>query len=94
MSETLSATVPPELAGSRLDQALARMFPQYSRSRLKTWLLAGAILVDGGVWKPRDTVDGGEHIDLLDSSVDPIIVRPMRRPTPYLPLAWLWRRAA
>ena len=64
MTETLSATVPGELAGSRLDQALARMFPQYSRSRLKSWLLAGAILVDGSVRKPRDTVDGGEHVDV------------------------------
>ena len=64
MTDNLSATVPPELAGSRLDQALARMFPQYSRSRLKSWLLDGAILIDGSAWKPRDIVAGGEHVNL------------------------------
>ncbi len=62
MTEILSGTVPEELAGVRLDQALAKMFPQFSRSRLKSWLLAGAILVDGSVWKPRDTVGGGEQV--------------------------------
>jgi len=56
--------VPEELAGLRLDQALARMFPEYSRSRLKEWLLAGAITIDGGSKRPRDAVAGGEMISL------------------------------
>jgi 23S rRNA pseudouridine1911/1915/1917 synthase len=37
--KTLSLPVPDSLAGKRLDQALAQMFPQYSRSRLKEWVL-------------------------------------------------------
>ena len=57
-------TVPDELAGQRLDQALAQMFPAYSRSRLKSWLLAGAIEVDGALKRPRDRVDGGEQVEL------------------------------
>ena len=57
-------TIPDELAGQRLDQALARMFPQYSRSRLKRWLLAGAITVDGDHPRPRDPVLGGECVEL------------------------------
>ncbi len=59
-----SQTVPEALAGKRLDQALAAMFPQYSRSRLKSWLLDGAVLVDGERWKPRDPVHGGETVRL------------------------------
>ena len=47
-----------------MDQALARMFPEYSRSRLKEWLLAGAITVDGGPKRPRDAVAGGETVTL------------------------------
>jgi 23S rRNA pseudouridine1911/1915/1917 synthase len=63
MSEPrLEKTVPAELTGLRLDQALARMFPQYSRSRLKAWILGGAITVDGASLKPRDSVEGGEAI--------------------------------
>jgi 23S rRNA pseudouridine1911/1915/1917 synthase len=58
------ARIPDELAGQRLDQALAQMFPEYSRSRLKSWLLEGTVLVDGTVWRPRDKVQGGESIEL------------------------------
>jgi 23S rRNA pseudouridine1911/1915/1917 synthase len=58
----LSGQVPDELAGQRLDQALARMFPDYSRSRLKAWLLDGSVLVDGAAWRPRDRVQGGETV--------------------------------
>jgi len=56
--------VPDELAGLRLDQALAKMFPDFSRSRLKSWLVAGAVLVDGESRRPRDRVDGGEQVEL------------------------------
>ena len=56
--------IPDELAGLRLDQALARMFPEYSRSRLKEWLLSGAISVDGASKRPRDAVIGGETVVL------------------------------
>jgi 23S rRNA pseudouridine1911/1915/1917 synthase len=57
-------TIPDELAGQRLDQALARLFPEYSRSRLKAWLLDGAIIVDGTSPRPRDPVQGGENVIL------------------------------
>lgn len=57
-------SIPEELAGLRLDQALAQMFPAYSRSRLKEWLLAGAITLDGGPKRPRDAVAGGEMVSL------------------------------
>jgi 23S rRNA pseudouridine1911/1915/1917 synthase len=63
-AETLTRTIPPELAGQRLDQALARLFPEYSRSRLKSWLLDGALVVDGASPRPRDPVLGGETVRL------------------------------
>jgi len=40
------------------------MFPEYSRSRLKAWLLRGSVLVDGELWRPRDRVAGGETVEL------------------------------
>lgn len=65
MSEEFQTrSIPAELAGLRLDQALARMFPEYSRSRLKEWLLAGVITLDGGPKRPRDAVAGGEIVSL------------------------------
>ena len=62
MSEVLQKIVPMELSGQRLDQALARMFPEYSRSRLKSWLLQGLITVDDRPMRPRDAVAGGESV--------------------------------
>ncbi len=72
-TETHRKTVPDALAGLRLDQALAQMFPDYSRSRLKAWLESGAVLVDGAGRRPRDRVDGGELIEL--SVVTEVAVR-------------------
>ncbi len=57
-------TIPDEVAGQRLDQALASMFPDYSRSRLQQWVKSGAITVDGKSWRPRDKVAGGERVVL------------------------------
>ena len=57
--------IPDECAGLRLDQALARMFPDYSRSRLKEWLLSGAITVEGRAKRPRDAVSGGEMVTFV-----------------------------
>jgi 23S rRNA pseudouridine1911/1915/1917 synthase len=62
----LSQIVPDHLFGKRLDQVLAEMFPDYSRSRIKEWILAGAVKVNGEVnTKPRDKVLGEEQIDIL-----------------------------
>jgi len=58
----LDARVPPEAAGRRLDQALAELFPQYSRTRLKAWVEQGDVLVDGRVLRPRDRLEGGESV--------------------------------
>jgi 23S rRNA pseudouridine1911/1915/1917 synthase len=60
----LRATVPDELAGQRLDQALAVLFPDYSRSRLQGWIRAGQVRVDGLELRPRDKVEGGEQVVL------------------------------
>ena len=62
VSQTKS--VPDELAGMRLDQALATMFPEYSRSRLKSWILQGFVTIDGGEKRPKDLVSGGETVAL------------------------------
>lgn len=74
--ETRLTTVPAELAGLRLDQALAKMFPEFSRSRLKAWVTAGDVLVDGEKRRPRDAVDGGERIELAAEPETAVASRP------------------
>ncbi len=73
------AVVPAELGGQRLDQALAALFPDYSRSRLQGWIRAGQVRVDGRELRPRDKVDGGEEVvlsatleDETDAAAEPI----------------------
>ncbi len=62
-----------------MDQALAAMFPQYSRSRLCAWVREGAVTVDGGVRAPKDRVQGGEHVEIdarLEDEV-PMVPQPI-----------------
>ena len=63
-AEILSATVPPEAAGRRLDQVLAELFPSHSRSRLKAWIEAGRVRLNGKQPKPRDRLLGGEQVEV------------------------------
>jgi 23S rRNA pseudouridine1911/1915/1917 synthase len=60
----MSAAVPPTLGGLRLDQALARLFPQYSRNRLQAWLKSGHITIDGKRLDANHPVAGGEQVAL------------------------------
>ena len=59
-------TVPESCLGKRFDQTLAEMFPDYSRSRLKEWILAGQVSVNGSaLTKPREKMYGGEAIEII-----------------------------
>ncbi len=58
------AEVPLSAAGRRFDQALAEMFPDYSRSRLSGWIKAGAVTLDGATVPPRQLLRGGEQVAL------------------------------
>lgn len=61
----LTNTVKDSQLGQRLDQAIAELFADFSRSRLKEWLLEGKVQVNGEVvTKPRTKVMGGEEITL------------------------------
>ncbi len=61
---TLNANIPLESAGRRFDAALAELFPDYSRSRLSSWIKAGDVLLDGEQVIPRHIVHGGESVEL------------------------------
>ena len=55
---------PPELAGQRLDQVLAVLLPDYSRSRLQAWIREGRVAVDGAVMAASGRLRGGEQISV------------------------------
>jgi 23S rRNA pseudouridine1911/1915/1917 synthase len=58
--QTHRLTLSPDMAGRRLDQALAELLPQYSRTRIQRWIEEGAVRVNGLVPRARDVVVGGE----------------------------------
>jgi 23S rRNA pseudouridine1911/1915/1917 synthase len=60
----LAVDVPAELAGLRLDLALARLLPQFSRSRLQRWIEDGRVQVGGRALLRRDRLLGGERVEL------------------------------
>ena len=55
-------TVPADLGGLRLDQALARLMPEHSRSRIRSWIDAARVTVAGGTATAKQKVYGGERI--------------------------------
>jgi 23S rRNA pseudouridine1911/1915/1917 synthase len=60
--QTIDLTIPPELAGQRLDSVLARLMPEHSRTRIKGWIEAGEVAVDRRACKPRDLVEAGSRV--------------------------------
>ena len=56
--------IPPRMSGYRLDAALAEMLPDYSRSKISSWIKAGDVLIEQSKFKPKDKSTGSEIISL------------------------------
>src|SRR5688572_32072011 len=81
LAAPMSASVPTALGGLRFDQALARVFPQYSRNRLQAWLKSGHITLDGRRAAARQAVSGGERVVLEPPAVpDAAVPQAQRMP--------------
>ncbi|SFO24060.1 23S rRNA pseudouridine1911/1915/1917 synthase [Candidatus Pantoea varia] len=66
----LTATVSESQLGQRLDQTLAELFPDYSRSRIKEWILDRRVTVNGVmVDTPKEKVLGGERV-AIDAEIE------------------------
>ena len=70
--DSLEARVPIQCHGMRLDQVAAELFPEYSRSRLATWIKEGRLTVDGRTVKPRDKATASAQLTLLVAD-EPVI---------------------
>ncbi len=60
----LCACIPPELAGQRLDQALAALFADITRSQLQQWIKDGHVLLNSGTPRKRDKVKQGDAVEI------------------------------
>jgi 23S rRNA pseudouridine1911/1915/1917 synthase len=64
VAENRQRTIPDDLAGKRIDQALAILFPDFSRNRLQQWIRDGHVSVDGKRCSTKSKVWGGETVML------------------------------
>jgi 23S rRNA pseudouridine1911/1915/1917 synthase len=75
---TRELTIPGELAGLRLDQALARLLPEHSRSRIRTWIDAGRVSIGGAASSAKQKLFGGERVvvaPLEDPHAGPMVAQ-------------------
>ncbi len=61
---SLTAEVPQDLSGYRLDQIAAKLFPDYSRARLQIWIKDGSLLVNARRLRPRDRLHAGDKLEV------------------------------
>lgn len=66
--DLLTFKAPGEYAGMRLDQVLAKLLQEYSRSRLQEWIAHGQVKVDGVVATTKQKIWGGETIAVMPQS--------------------------
>ena len=61
----MSATIPAEQTGQRLDQALSALFKDITRSRLQQWIEDGRVTLNGRTPRKRDKVKEGDAVEIL-----------------------------
>ncbi len=67
-NQRLNFRVPADCGGLRLDQALARLCPQHSRSRLQNWIREGRVSLSGTtVCEPKQKLWGGEDVAITEA---------------------------
>jgi 23S rRNA pseudouridine1911/1915/1917 synthase len=64
-SEPVSLEVSRAQSGLRLDQVLAQLMPEYSRSRLQAWVREGVVLVDGKAGTVAQRLQGYEQLTVF-----------------------------
>lgn len=64
-----TAVIDESLVGLRFDQVAASLFSEFSREKIKEWMLAGHLTFDGRTVKPKSRALGGEQL-LLDVTLE------------------------
>jgi len=69
--QVIELEIPAELAGRRLDSALARLLPEHSRTRIKGWIESGGVKIGRQACRPSDPVDAGTRVSVRIESAAP-----------------------
>ena len=68
--------VPLELSQQRLDQIIAKLCPQYSRSQLQKWVKSGNVLVNGKQLKAKIKLMEGDSIVIHPEAQEQTVYEP------------------
>ncbi len=82
---TQNYRVEPHEAGTRIDQYLARLFPDFSRGNIQKWIIDGSVLVENQPCKAKHKLKGYEHI-VVDVAIEAVVAdqpQPMDLPIIY-----------
>lgn len=71
-------------AAKRLDHFLQEQLPQYSRSRLQSWVKDGHVTVDGTPAKVSTLLRGGENVEVRPANLPPLKATPEDLPVDVL----------
>ena len=71
-------------AAKRLDHFLQEQLPQYSRSRLQSWVKDGHVTVEGSPAKVSTLLRGGERIEVHPANLPPLKATPEDLPVEVL----------
>ncbi len=80
MTKNINITIPPEMAGYRLDKALAELCPSYSRGRLQQWIRDGYVLVNKTTSRAKNKVQGGEEIEIATQITKEVVWQAQKLP--------------
>ncbi len=72
----LELVIPEDRCGRRLDQVLAELVPDYSRSRLQQWIRSGQVTLDGRVPQTKEKLMGGENVRIDAEIVEQTTSKP------------------
>ena len=68
--EILKIIIPARMKGARLDSSLSEMLPDFSRSKITSWIKSGDALINKKLFKPKDKSNGGEIVFLTLNQKD------------------------
>ncbi len=71
-------------ASKRLDHFLQEQLPQYSRSRLQSWVKDGHVTVEGSPAKVSTLLHGGERVEVQPAKLPPLKATPEALPVDVL----------
>jgi len=68
--EILKIIIPARMKGARLDSSLSEMLPNFSRSKITSWIKSGDALINKKLFKPKDKSNGSEIVFLTLNQKD------------------------